>query len=109
MCPPALPETELSAFFYSRPSVHAAFEARRSVLRHENVRSQAIPSSSSFVPPCPRSVPTERTQQKGSTNDRTFTHNHLRDSQFFSMYYIFQKSVTKIGRESCRERDCKKV
>src|SRR3546814_14407221 len=81
-CPPALPETELSAFLYSRPSVPAAFEARRSVLRHENVRSQALPRRSSFVPPCPRSVPTERTQQKGSTNDRTLPPHHLRDSQF---------------------------
>src|SRR3546814_14228951 len=81
MCPPALPETELSAFLYSRPSVPAAFEARRSVLRHENVRSQALPRRSSFVPPCPRSVPTERTQQKGSTNDRTLPPHHLRRSE----------------------------
>src|SRR3546814_15961973 len=85
MWPPYLPETDVSAFFNCRHAVPAAFEARRSVLRHENVRSQALPRRSSFVPPCARSVPTERTQQKGSTNDRTLPPHHLRDSQFFSM------------------------
>src|SRR3546814_5045847 len=63
-------------------------------LRHDNVRSQPLPRRSSFVPPCPRSVPTERTQQKGSTNDRTLPPHHLRDSQFFSMSYMCQNSVT---------------